>query len=253
MALDYRNSHFTALDVLDLLPVDFEETENITSNEDGHEMKSPPALVNNMSIFTPMHPKLSTKLQNTTTPVIDSSTLDSSLLLSQTDGNMSSNISSSVTVESSVISTSREEEEEEEEHDDGDRDAKILEIPLLLVNDEIQKSCETPKKRKLLSNLDFYQANVVNAKLPFEDNHFDFVKQRLVTASFTVSDWKHVMSELVRVTKPGGYIELLEIDYNTYNLGPNGRKWESECEYIHIFLRMNIFIYIICINVGYSD
>lgn len=231
MALDYRNSHFTAVDVLDLLPVDFEETENIASNEDGHEMKSPPTSVNNATIFTPMHPNLSSKLQNTTTPVIDSSTLDSSLLLSQIAENASSNISSSITLESSVISTSREEEEEEEEEDD--RDDKTLEIPLLLVNGEIQKPCETPKKRRLLHNLDFYQTNVVNTKLPFEDNHFDFVKQRLVTASFTVSDWKHVISELVRVTKPGGYIELLEIDYNTYNLGPNGRKWESECEYIY--------------------
>jgi len=232
MALDYRNSHFTAVDVLDLLPADFEDTEaNVASNEDGHGPKSPPSLVNNMTVFTPMHPNLSSKLQNTTTPVIDSSTLDSSLLMSQIDEMESSNISSSITAESSsMISTSKEE--------DNDQHQDALHVPVLLVNGELQQPppppppapCETPKKRALLHNLDFYQVNVVNAKLPFADNHFDFVKQRLVTAAFTTADWKRVMAELVRVTKPGGYIELLEIDYNTHNLGPNGRKWERECK-----------------------
>ncbi|KAL9543450.1 hypothetical protein MBANPS3_008109 [Mucor bainieri] len=227
MALDYRNSHFTAVDVLDLLPADFEDTEaNIASNQDGHELKSPPSLVNNMTVFTPMHPNLSSKLQNTTTPVIDSSTLDSSLLLSQIDEMESSNISSCITAESSVMSTSKED-------DDEDAHSDTLHVPVVRINGELKQPsapapCETPKKRTLLHNLDFYQANVLNAKLPFADNHFDFVKQRLATASFTLADWKRVMTELVRVTKPGGYIELLEIDYNTHNLGPNGRKWERE-------------------------
>ncbi|KAK4515850.1 uncharacterized protein ATC70_010808 [Mucor velutinosus] len=227
MALDHYNSHFTAVDVLDLLPADFEDTEaSIASNQDGHELKSPPAQVNNLTVFTPMHPNLSSKLQNTTTPVIDSSTLDSSFLLSQIDEMDSSNISSCMTVESSVMSTSKEE-------NDDDAHLDTLHVPLLLVNGEPKQPsapapCEAPKKRTLLHNLDFYQANVVNAKLPFADNHFDYVKQRLVTASYTLADWKRVMAELVRVTKPGGYIELLEIDYNTHNLGPNGRKWERE-------------------------
>ncbi|RCH80544.1 hypothetical protein CU098_006693 [Rhizopus stolonifer] len=85
-----------------------------------------------------------------------------------------------------------------------------------------------PISRKLLQNLEFYEANVVNAKLPFEDNHFDFVQQRLVTSSFTISDWKCAIQELVRVTKPGGYIQLLEIDHYTFNLGPLGKLWEAE-------------------------
>ncbi|CAO3626258.1 unnamed protein product [Mucor fragilis] len=234
MALDYRNSHFTAVDVLDLLPADFEDTEaNVASNQDGHELKSAPTVVNNMTVFTPMHPDLSSKLQNTTTPVIDSSTLDSSLLLSQIDEIGSSNISSCMTTESSVMSASRGEDDD----DDADvhQDTR-LPVPVVLVNGQSKQPsapaapCEAPKKRTLLHNLDFYQANVVDAKLPFADNHFDFVKQRLVTASFTLADWKRVMAELVRVTKPGGYIELLEIDYNTHNLGPNGRRWERECK-----------------------
>lgn len=133
--------------------------------------------------------------------------------------------SSCITAESSVMSTSKEDGD-----DDDDAHSDTLHVPGVLANGGLKQPapCETPKKRTLLHNLDFYQANVVSAKLPFADNHFDFVKQRLVTAAFTLADWKRVMAELVRVTKPGGYIELLEIDYNTHNLGPNGRKWERD-------------------------
>lgn len=82
---------------------------------------------------------------------------------------------------------------------------------------------------RVLDNLDFYQCNIVESKLPFEDNTFDFVKQQLGTTSFTVKDWIHIIKEIVRVTKPGGYIQLIEIDYHTSNLGPNGLKWETHC------------------------
>ncbi|ORE20377.1 hypothetical protein BCV71DRAFT_85580 [Rhizopus microsporus] len=83
-------------------------------------------------------------------------------------------------------------------------------------------------KRCLLKNLDFYQVDVTQEKLPFQDDEFDFVKQRLVTASFTLDNWKSVLQELIRVTKPGGYIELIEIDFSTCNLGPRGSKLEMD-------------------------
>ncbi|CEI89233.1 hypothetical protein RMCBS344292_03599 [Rhizopus microsporus] len=83
-------------------------------------------------------------------------------------------------------------------------------------------------KRCLLKNLDFYQVDVTQERLPFQDDEFDFVKQRLVTASFTLDNWKSVLQELIRVTKPGGYIELIEIDFSTCNLGPKGSKLETD-------------------------
>lgn len=192
MAMDYPNSQFTVIDVADLLPADFEEAtaEDPLDNE------------NNISQFTPMHPNLPQKLQNTTTPVLDSSiTLDSNSSFSNV---LLSQIEESQGTIDSIISNVQEH--------------------------TVDPQTNTPKLRRLLSNLDFYQINIVDGKLPFPDNHFDFVKQRLVTASFTLADWKRVMEELVRVTKPGGYIQLLEIDYNTFNLGPNGRAWELQCE-----------------------
>lgn len=236
MAMDYGNSQFTAVDVMDLLPPDFEETaisDGLPANQKKpalyhydniQQQKTSPNPNIEKTVFTPMHPNLSLKLQNTTTPVINSSTLDSnsSLVLSQI-GEATNEEEMSISAITNTTSTMTFETGEE------DLAANSSEIEQFIINSEegLEDVTREVKHRKLLPNLDFYQVNVIDAKLPFEDNRFDFVMQRLVTASFTVSDWKNVLTELVRVTKPGGYIQLLEIDYNTFNLGPNGRKWET--------------------------
>jgi SAM-dependent methyltransferase len=46
--------------------------------------------------------------------------------------------------------------------------------------------------------------------LPFPNNHFDFVHQRLLVSAIPADQWPAVLQELVRVTRPGGYIELAE-------------------------------------------
>ncbi|KAG0352095.1 hypothetical protein BG005_008436 [Podila minutissima] len=75
-------------------------------------------------------------------------------------------------------------------------------------------------------NCRFLQHNV-QQPLPFPDNSFDFVYQRLLLAGLTPDDWKKVMSELERITKPGGWIELVEIDGVGGNNGPHMTKiWE---------------------------
>lgn len=238
MAMDYGNTQFTAVDVMDLLPHDFEETAISDCGVPTKQQKPAPYHYDNIqqpktspnpntekTVFTPMHPNLSLKLQNTTTPVINSSTLDSgnSLALSQIGEATTNEEESSISALTNTTSTMTFETGEE------DLAANNSENGQFIINPEegLEDVTREVKHRKLLPNLDFYQVNVIDAKLPFEDNQFDFVMQRLVTASFTVSDWKNVLAELVRVTKPGGYIQLLEIDYNTFNLGPNGRKWET--------------------------
>lgn len=55
-------------------------------------------------------------------------------------------------------------------------------------------------------NVQFQIANTL--ELPFEDNSFDYVFQRLQTACFRVNEWPIAIKELVRVTKPGGWVEL---------------------------------------------
>jgi SAM-dependent methyltransferase len=56
--------------------------------------------------------------------------------------------------------------------------------------------------------------------LPFADHTFDFVHQRLLGAALPASSWSSTISELVRVTRPGGYIELLEVTDTFLQRGP---------------------------------
>ena len=56
-------------------------------------------------------------------------------------------------------------------------------------------------------NFTFIQANILDG-LPFEDNTFDYVFQRLLSAAITRDKWPFVINELTRVLKPGGYLEV---------------------------------------------
>lgn len=68
-------------------------------------------------------------------------------------------------------------------------------------------------------NYHFVQGDIRHG-LPFADHTFDFVHQRLLGAALPASSWTHVIGELVRVTRPGGYIELLEITDTLLLQGP---------------------------------
>ncbi|CAI2163988.1 17653_t:CDS:2 [Funneliformis geosporum] len=53
------------------------------------------------------------------------------------------------------------------------------------------------------------EVNVLNG-LPFEDNSFDYVHQGNMVEVYTIDQWNFIISELIRVCKPGGYIEFTE-------------------------------------------
>jgi ubiquinone/menaquinone biosynthesis C-methylase UbiE len=58
-------------------------------------------------------------------------------------------------------------------------------------------------------NYRFVQGDVLKG-LPFADNTFDFVHQRLLMFAIPAPAWPEVVKELVRVTAPGGWVELAE-------------------------------------------
>jgi SAM-dependent methyltransferase len=60
-------------------------------------------------------------------------------------------------------------------------------------------------------NFEFLNANILPG-LAFEDRTFDYVHQRLMVAAIPlpISRFKDAVMELIRVTKPGGWVELLE-------------------------------------------
>ena len=56
-------------------------------------------------------------------------------------------------------------------------------------------------------NIEFVQGNILDG-LPFEDNTFDFIHQRLLIVGIPSDKWQGLIDEVVRVLKPGGYMEV---------------------------------------------
>ncbi|RHZ83329.1 hypothetical protein Glove_97g96 [Diversispora epigaea] len=77
----------------------------------------------------------------------------------------------------------------------------------------IQPSEIKPKK------VNFVIANVLD-KLPFENDTFDYIFQRFLVSVIPKDSWPDVINELTRVLKPGGYLELVEINPIPFQLGP---------------------------------
>ncbi|CAG8733411.1 525_t:CDS:2, partial [Cetraspora pellucida] len=77
------------------------------------------------------------------------------------------------------------------------------------------------------SNFTFIRVNVLES-IPFEDNTFDFVFQRFMSGAFTEENWSYAISEISRVLKPGGFLELMEPS-RLYDIGPiTQRLWEAQ-------------------------
>ncbi|KAJ1558701.1 hypothetical protein HK096_006930 [Nowakowskiella sp. JEL0078] len=68
-------------------------------------------------------------------------------------------------------------------------------------------------------NMSFVTGNVLDG-LSYPDNTFDAIYQRNLIASIPKDKWDKVIVELVRILKPGGYLELVEIVPETYKRGP---------------------------------
>ncbi|RIB25444.1 S-adenosyl-L-methionine-dependent methyltransferase [Gigaspora rosea] len=64
-------------------------------------------------------------------------------------------------------------------------------------------------------NFSFVKANVLEG-LPFDDNTFDFVFQRYLVSGYPKEKWPYVMNELVRVLKPGGFLEVFLFEICQY-------------------------------------
>ena len=63
-----------------------------------------------------------------------------------------------------------------------------------------------------LASYQFIQGNILDG-LPFPDASFDFVHQRLLFFAIPTDRWQFLLNELTRVTRPGGWIEVVEGRY----------------------------------------
>ncbi|CEJ03075.1 hypothetical protein RMCBS344292_17065 [Rhizopus microsporus] len=58
----------------------------------------------------------------------------------------------------------------------------------------------------------FSKGNVIKG-LPYEDNTFDFVHMRFLVLALREDEWPMAIKELIRVTKPGGMVQISEIGF----------------------------------------
>ncbi|CAG8497503.1 2651_t:CDS:2 [Dentiscutata heterogama] len=71
------------------------------------------------------------------------------------------------------------------------------------------------------SNVEFKLHKDFTSRFPFEDNSFDFIHLRFCWFYFTFDQWRTTaIKELVRLLKPGGWLEFIEISLDGENLGP---------------------------------
>ncbi|CAG8518108.1 6050_t:CDS:2 [Dentiscutata heterogama] len=85
-----------------------------------------------------------------------------------------------------------------------------------------------PKDTSSYPNVKFSQINVVKDGLPFESNSFDFIHLRFLVQYLTEDEWDNkVLKELIRVLKPGGYLEIMEFDMIFYNSGYHATKLQN--------------------------
>ncbi|RUS26987.1 S-adenosyl-L-methionine-dependent methyltransferase [Jimgerdemannia flammicorona] len=88
-----------------------------------------------------------------------------------------------------------------------------------------------------------FQIADTTKRLPFPDEAFDYVFQRLAFSSFRENQWPKVISELIRVTKQGGWLELVDANAMIENAGPSG---------LDFCLRIKQFLTLRDINTDYA-
>jgi len=76
-------------------------------------------------------------------------------------------------------------------------------------------------------NAAFVKCNVLNG-LPFPDNTFDFVRHGFLMLSI---NWQEkLVKELIRVTRPGGYIEIMDRDLEYSQPGVIAKRMQDCCK-----------------------
>ncbi|RHZ78345.1 hypothetical protein Glove_166g23 [Diversispora epigaea] len=97
-----------------------------------------------------------------------------------------------------------------------------------------------PSDQKKPHNASFLQSNLLDG-LPFPDNIFDFTHQSLIATALEESQWKdEAILELIRVTKPGGWIEFMEIESCKSDEIQSPNYYKIMNSFINFFVEQNI-------------
>jgi ubiquinone/menaquinone biosynthesis C-methylase UbiE len=74
----------------------------------------------------------------------------------------------------------------------------------------VDEKARAGEEEALPRNYAFVSGNILEG-LPFADASFDFVHMRLLILALPHDRWPFVVSELIRVTRPGGWVESVEV------------------------------------------
>jgi Methylase involved in ubiquinone/menaquinone biosynthesis len=90
---------------------------------------------------------------------------------------------------------------------------------------------ETPliSPEALNANCAFVQGNIL-LRLPFPDNSFMYIHQRFLTPAIPAEIWPQELAEIVRITAPNGWIELIEMLPRVEPMGVAGKQMNDWIE-----------------------
>jgi ubiquinone/menaquinone biosynthesis C-methylase UbiE len=95
-------------------------------------------------------------------------------------------------------------------------------VGLDLAPPSVTSAAVTQGQERPPDNYVFVQGDVTKG-LPFADNSFDFVHQRLVVMGLPYAQWLPAIQELRRVTRTGGWVEL--VDTTVTARSPHSEQW----------------------------
>ncbi|HLI90624.1 MAG TPA: methyltransferase domain-containing protein [Ktedonobacteraceae bacterium] len=81
-------------------------------------------------------------------------------------------------------------------------------------------------RTQMLDNVHF-EVMDIREKFAFEDGSFDLVNARFMSGFLQAGEWPTVIGEMVRVTRPGGIVRLIDTDGNSVTSSPAGTKFRD--------------------------
>jgi SAM-dependent methyltransferase len=96
-----------------------------------------------------------------------------------------------------------------------------------------------PSKPRRPSGYRWVKANLLQG-LPFVGDQFDFVYQRLLLVGVPLDAWPEVVAALVRVTRPGGWVELVEPIFGLQGGGPAVERFNGLAHAVAAAKRLDV-------------
>lgn len=93
---------------------------------------------------------------------------------------------------------------------------KIIAIDKVLPNERLNMNRD---ENDNMGSVQFGCADLLKP-LNYPDNYFDIIYQRELGSAIAHHQWPNLLSELYRITRPGGQIELVEHDHLFFHVGP---------------------------------